>query len=238
MRAWWAALALLVCAPAAEARRGCGDHCPPIPLEFELSIGATAIAPEDHVFSGSGEPAGSDGKAIGPRMTLRSDGHALNLGRPVVALAQFHYAWLTPWHLYLGGSFGFFDGDSGRGGATVAGQTIGPGISGFQVGPELGTVVARGPLEIRAGVAFGYRSIEVPISSFVRVPCKGGTCAPQLSDDEFFFEPRVAAGLRWRAFLIGAYAGGDLMPGGGWSAGGFAAVTVPDWVKRAELHHE
>jgi hypothetical protein len=74
------------------------------------------------------------------------------------------------------------------------------------------------------------------VTSFAKVPCgKGGRCYPTLSDDEFFFEPRATVAVHLRSITVGAYAGGDLTGGMGWSAGGVVGIALPDWLARAQV---
>lgn len=229
-------VATLLFATAAGASCRFG-RCRPVPLLAELSVGALQLSLADRTFTGSGRPAGLDGNAIGPSMTLAADGRTLGAIKPVVSLWQVHYLWLTPWHLALGGVLGGVVGDTGRGGATVVdGQTIDSSLTGSLFGPEIDTVLAHGPLELRAGVTFGYRNLGMPITSFAKVSCgKGGRCYPTASDDQFFFEPRVSVGVDLGSVQIGGYAGGDLLPTSGWSAGGYLAVALPEWRSRAQV---
>lgn len=231
-----ATVVVLVPARPARASSRCRGRCGPAPILVELSIGATELHLTDRSFAGSGVPAGLDGRAIGPATTLRADGRTLGLRQPLVAQWQLHLLWLTPWHLAVGGLIGGTSGDAGGPLRRLDGQTVDPTIGGATVGPEIAAVFGHGPLELRAGFAFGYRSIELPVTSFVEVSCgKGGRCHPTVSDAEPFFEPRVAVGLHLGSIELGGYAGGDLGPGGGWSAGGFVALATPDWRSRAAL---
>jgi hypothetical protein len=239
VRGWCAALVLVWSTVAAASHHGCrGGKCPPAPLAAELTVGALQMSLSDRSFSGSGQPAGPDGTAIGPTQGLATDGRTLGLVKPVVTQWQLHYLWLTPWHLALGGLFGGIDGNADRAQPDkLGGQTIGSSISGLLVGPEIAVVVAHGPVELRAGIAGGYRSAGVPVTSFAKVPCgKGGRCYPTLGDDEFFLEPRATVAVHLRVVTIGAYAGGDLTGGMGWSAGGLVGLALPDWLARAEVH--
>lgn len=236
MRCWSIALVVLAAASSAHASSRCHGRCGPLPLLVELSLGAEQLSLADRTFIGSGEPAGLDGKAIAPSTTVRVDGRTLGVGKPLVASWQLHHLWLTPYHLAFGGILGGIAGDSGRGVTPVDGQSVGSSIGGITAGPEIAAVFAHGPFELRAGVALGYRSVQFPITSFVRVPCgKGGRCYPTASDAEFFFEPRASIGVNLGSVQLGAYAGGDLMATGGWSAGGFVALALPDWRARAEV---
>jgi hypothetical protein len=231
-------LAGLAVAGPAQATHRCRGRCGPAPLAAELTVGALQMSLGDRSFSGSGQPAGSDGTAIAPSLRLAADGRTLGLVAPVVVQWQIHYLWLTPWHLALGGTFGGIDGNADRAQPRLGGQTIGSSLSGIVIGPEVAVVVAHGPIELRAGVAAGYRSAGLPITSFVKVPCgKGGRCYPSISDDEFFLEPRATVAVHLRTITIGAYAGGDLTGGMGWSAGGLVGIALPDWLTRAEVLH-
>lgn len=209
-----------------------------VPLAAELTVGALQMQLSDRGFSGTGQPAGVDGKAIGPTVRLGADGRTLGLTAPVVVAWQLHYLWLTPWHLAFGGTFGGIDGSADGMQPRIGGQAIGGSLSGMLVGPEVAVVFAHGPLELRASIAGGYRSVGLPVTSFVKVSCgKGGYCYPTLDDDEFFLEPRATVAMHWKSFTIGAYAGGDLTGGMGWTAGGLIGIALPDWVERAQVPH-
>ena len=206
-----------------------------MPIAAEVTVGALQMSLSDRSFSGSGQPAGIDGQPLGPSLRLSGDGRALGIVAPVVVQWQVHYLWLTPWHLALGGTFGGVDGNADQAQPQrYGGQTLGSSLSGLIVGPEIAAVFAVGPLELRAGIAAGYRSVGLPVLSFAEVPCgKGGRCHPTLGDDEFFFEPRATVAVHLRSVTIGAYAGGNLTGGMGWSAGGLVGVALPDWRARA-----
>ncbi len=217
------------------ASQHCRGRCKPAPLAAEVQLGATQVSLADRVLSGSGVPAGLDGGGMTPTLRLSATGRTLGLDKPVVVSWQIHYLWLTPWHLALGGLIGGVDGDVGRV-ASLGGQSLGSTLQGLVIGPELAAVLARGPLEVRAGFAFGYRSVGLPVTSFAKVPCgKGGRCYPTISDDQAFFEPRVVVALHTGLLTFGAYAGGDLTGGGGWSTGGVVGIALPEWHARAQL---
>lgn len=237
MRGFVAALLVALTSAQAGASRHCRGRCGPAPLAAEVTVGALQMSLSDRSFSGSGRPAGVDGQPIAPSLRLTGDGRTLGVVTPVVVEWQAHYLWLTPWHLALGGTFGGVDGNADRAQPQrFGGQTLGGSLSGLVIGPEVAAVFAVGPLELRAGIAAGYRSIGLPVTSFAEVPCgKGGRCHPTLSDDEFFFEPRATVAVHLGAITIGAYAGGDLTGGMGWSAGGLAGIALPDWRARAAI---
>ena len=243
MRGWVVAAFVLAWSAGAKAThraRTChGQRCV-VPIAAELTVGALQMSLPDRSFSGSGQVAGPDGNPLGgagaPSLRLSADGRTLGLTAPVVVAWQVHYLWLTPWHLALGGTFGGLDGSADGVQAQLAGQRIGSSLSGMLVGPEVAAVLAHGPLELRGSIAAGYRSIGLPVTSFAKVPCgKGGRCYPALSDDEFFLEPRATVAIHLRSITIGAYAGGDLTGGMGWSAGGLLGLALPDWLARAEV---
>ncbi len=244
MRHWWLVVVVLgwsAMAGASHRGRPCvrrdGSRCV-VPLAAELSVGALQMQLSDRGFSGSGQPAGPDGKAVGPSLGLGADGRTLGLTAPVVTAWQLHYLWLTPWHVAFGGTFGGIDGSADGIAARVNGQSIGSSLSGVIVGPEIAVVFAHGPLELRGSIAGGYRSVGVPVTSFVKVSCgKGGFCYPTLGDDEFFLEPRATVAVHIKSFTIGAYAGGDLTGGMGWTAGGLVGLALPDWLERARVQH-
>lgn len=223
----------------AGASGRCRGRCLPTPLAAELTVGALQMSLSDRSFSGSGQPAGPDGKPVGPSLALGAAGRSLGLVQPVVVQWQVHYLWLTPWHLAFGGTFGGLDGSADRPQPErLGGQTLGSSLSGLMVGPEVAVVVAHGPVELRVGAAAGYRTIGLPVTSFAKVSCgKGGHCYPTLGDDEFFFEPRVTLAVHLRSITIGGYAGGDLTGGMGWSAGGLVGLALPDWIARAAVVH-
>ncbi|HEX9101128.1 MAG TPA: hypothetical protein VF997_02935 [Polyangia bacterium] len=224
-------------ANAEAAHHGCRGRCRPVPLAAEVSIGALQMTLGDRSFAGSGQPAGPDGKPLGPSLALAANGRTLGLEAPVVVQWQFHYLWLTPWHVALGGTFGGIEGNADRAQPSqLGGQTIGSSLAGLMIGPEVAAVAARGPVELRVGIAAGYRTAGVPVLSFAKVPCgKGGRCYPTLGDDEFFLEPRATIALRFRVTTIGVYAGGDLTGGMGWSAGALLGLALPEWSARAEV---
>ena len=240
MRGWWIAVVVVAWSAVAGAtRRGytChGQRCV-VPLAAEVTVGALQMQLSDRAFSGSGQPAGPDGKALGPSLRLGDDGRALGLTAPVVVAWQLHYLWLTPWHFAFGGTFGGLDGNADGAQPRLGGQSLGGSLTGALFGPELAVVFAHGPLELRGSIAAGYRTIGLPITSFVKVPCgKGGYCYPTLGDDEFFLEPRATVAVHFASSItVGAYAGGDLTGGMGWTAGGLVGIALPDWRARAEV---
>jgi len=105
-------------------------------------------------------------------------------------------------------------------------------LTGFYVGPELATVWSLKFFDLRAGVSLGYRSYSFPLDGFDPVPCgKNGTsrCRPAISSTGFFLRPVLALGGHTHGVSFGGYAGGDVMPGGGWSAGAYIGIESDTW---------
>ena len=233
---------MLVSLPAADAShrvrpRNCHGHDCIVPLAAELSVGALQLGLSDRSFSGSGQPV-TDGQPAGQPLTLSGDGRTLGLRAPVVAAYQFHFLWLMPWHVAFGGTVGGLAGNADGKQPRLDGQTLGNGLSGLIVGPEVAVVFAVGRLELRGSIAGGYRSVGLPVTSFAMVPCgKGGRCYPTVSDNEFFLEPRATVALHFGMVTVGAYAGGDLTGAMGWTAGGMVGLAFPDWRARAQVLH-
>jgi hypothetical protein len=232
MRGWLVVPLLVVAAPA-HAR-----HSGPQPLAASLEVGAAQLSLAGRVFGGSGHAANFDGSGepSPATTTLRVTGSQLAPGTIIVADIRLHVSFLLPGHVALGGVFGGVWGDLGRGLQRVDGAVIGSTVSGVVLGGELATAWAFGPLSLRAGFVVGYRSVDVPILSFALEPCgRGGRCYPSLGTNEVLVEPRVSVALTfYRGLGIGAYAGGDLAPGGGWSAGAMLSGHSDLWDARAQ----
>ncbi|HZS37333.1 MAG TPA: hypothetical protein VFF06_10915 [Polyangia bacterium] len=216
-----------LCAPARASHRGHGGPFPPI--RIDLTIGATQRATENQVFSGSGHYPGSSDS-----LSLAGYGRELGLSRPILTQVQLHMLYGLR-HFGFGVVMGGLWGNADHAPTRYAGL-IGGSLNGFEVGPELRTMWSHDWFEVSASLAGGYETLGVPIIAFEKVSCgKGGRCYPTASADRFFLEPRVTFTFHAGAFAFGGYGGGDVLPGGGFSAGGFLGVAPEAWRKRGEI---
>ena len=237
MRLWLAAGIVCALASTAQARgRKCHGDCPPFGWEGELDVGTQQLSLAHETFSNTFVPVDSQRHPL-PAETVRVTGRNIGADRPWLIVADIHYQYTFVPHLTVGPRLGFIGGDVGKtvqadGGVQVSGQ----GASGIIIGPELRGIFAFGPLELRGGVSFGYRELDLTVLNRWTY-CKGGICNAHVGDGAFFFEPRVSVAYNFRAVAVGGYFGGDVMPSGGISAGGFLAVRLGDWDALANAHH-
>ena len=222
-------LALLLTRPAAASRfRGRGR-----PLNTPISVLVTVGAQEARVsglrFSGT--------PTLGGRpIPVDLHGAQLGLGRPTLVDTALHIDGDFH-HVALGATFGLLLCGRTQGPAAMVANRSGS-LTGYYVGPELGTVWTVKNFDVRAGVALGYRSYEFPLTGFDPIRCgKNGAsvCEPSISASGFFLKPTLTMGGHYRAFSFGVYGGGDVMPGGGWSAGGYLGIENQLWHDKAAI---
>lgn len=229
----WAAIALsglfFSTSPAAASRFR-GRRGPSPPISVTLTVGAMETRTSSLRFTGTP-------RRYGQPETVSATGAQLGLTRPVVADVALHLDG-DAHHVAFGGVFGIMLG--GRGGTPMPGVPASRDgtLTGFYVGPELATVWSVRFFDVRAGVSLGYRSYSFPIIGFDTEPCgknQASRCAPSVTNTGFFLRPVLALGGHTHGVSFGAYAGGDVMPGGGWSAGTYVGIDSDTWRTQAAI---
>ena len=226
-------------APAQGRGRRCHGDCPPIGIEYEFSFGFADLSLANQTFSDSFTPLTHDHQTLPPE-TVTVRGRNIGAIRPRVLVGELHLSLMRLPHLSFGMVMGVLGGDLGKPveifGGSGAGAIVDPhSASGIAVGPEVQTVWSRGPFEARAGIAMGYREEDLPIINRL-VTCKGGLCPATASSAQFYLEPRITLAVNLpRVVSIGGYVGGDVMPTGGFVAGGFIALRLIDWDKLGDM---
>ena len=120
------------------------------------------------------------------------------------------------------------------------GEYFSTGLRGVEAGAELSTFWPFRWTELRVSLALGYRHFDIDTLGLQVSPCAYnryhqpvGTCGPVASSASFFVEPRVYLGLRLvPVFTFGGFAGGNVMPDGGWVAGAYVSASTPQWRPR------
>jgi hypothetical protein len=222
----------LVCAlitpAAARSGRQCNGNCPPVGIEYEFSLGVAQLSLARETFSNTITPLDGNHNPL-PTETIAVTGRNVGAVKPMAVVGELHVFLMHVPHLAFGGKFGMLGGSFGKQVETGTGALVdASNTSGFVFGPEARAVFARGPFEVRGGLSFGLRqeSFVVPNRS---VHCKGGVCPAAVNADQFFCEPRVAVAINLPVVSVGGYVGGDVMPTGGYVAGGFIALRLAQW---------
>jgi hypothetical protein len=221
----------IVCALASSAearsRRKCHGDCPPFGATIEVDMGTAQLSLADTWFSNTLPTAGG-------QHLFAVDGRNIGALHPNVFSIDLHETYMFVPHFALGIRIGALYGDLGKP-VLADGELVDPrGAAGMTIGPEWQTVWMFGPLELRGILGFGYRTIGLTVPGIL-VPCKGGLCPATLDADSFYLEPRVSLAFDFGGFTVGGYAGGDVMPTGGWVAGGFIAARIGDWERLANF---
>jgi hypothetical protein len=232
----------LVCALVSPAsawqRRTCNGRCPPVGpmgIEYEFSLGVAQLSLAHETFANTIIPLDANHAPL-PAETIAVTGRNVGAVRPLATVGELHVSLMHIAHLALGGKMGIIFGDFGKEVQTGTGALVNAGqTQGFLIGPEARYVLARGPFEINAGVSLGYRELWFDVPNRL-VRCKGGVCHAQVSDGQFFFEPRVAVAVNLSFVSLGGYVGGDVMPTGGYVAGGFIAFRLGQWNALTDIH--
>jgi hypothetical protein len=229
----------LVCALVAPAsawtRRPCNGKCAPFGIEYEFSFGVAQLALASQTFADTITPLDGNHNPL-PAESIAVTGRNVGAVKPLARVGELHVSLMHYAHLAFGGKLGLIYGDFGKAVETGSGAVVNASAAqGFVMGPEARYVFSRGPLEVKAGVSFGYRDLwfEVP-NRLVR--CKGGVCPAQVSSGQFFFEPRVAVAVNLSFISLGGYVGGDVMPTGGYVAGGFIDFHIGEWAALSDIH--
>jgi hypothetical protein len=212
-------LLLLSFGAAAEAHAGRRRSGPGLPLTAYFTLGVASIDPNRFLFDASVHKGGIPDRLSFP-------GRELGYARPTKTIDAAVHILGCIHHVVFGQVVGMlFDGR--RTSPLLTDDVPSSGtMGGYYTGPEVGTAWSRSNFDFRATASFGYRSYNVPLTGFDLVPCgKAGYCEPTLGNDGFFFRPVVTAGFHWRSVVGGAYAGGDVMPGGGWVAGAYFGIS-------------
>jgi hypothetical protein len=223
----------LVCAPRVEARgrhRQCRGDCPPIGLEYEFSFGVDQLSLARETFAGTITPLDGNGQP-GRAETIAVTGRNVGAVHPQALVGEVHIFRMDIPHLALGIKLGILGGDFGKAVETTSGAVVDAhSAHGMSFAPEARVIFSRGPVELRGGVSAGWRELWLDVPNRF-VHCKGGRCTASVSTDELFIEPRVSVAVNLPLVSIGGYAGGDIMPTGGWVAGGLVALRFAEWDK-------
>jgi hypothetical protein len=217
MRALAVALALAALARPAAAR-------PEYPaFHLEMTAGAVALSPADNLFTGSGHRPGG----VDETVTVR--GRQLGLAGPHPFNFGAHVLVEPVAHLAVGLTAGILTGS--RDAAAFSDSRFGTDLDGGYVGGEARFTWAWDWFEAHGGVSVGWRWLGVPIFEFAPDVCsRGGRCHPAARADFAFVEPRLTLFAKLRGFDVGGYVGGDVLPTGGWIAGGligFSSNVLP-----------
>jgi hypothetical protein len=200
-------------------------------MHFELGVGLVERSLGGDLFSAAGRtPAGVD-------QSLSVTGRALGVDKPRFLDATLHYMIEPISHLAVGLAIGGMF-DVGQAGVRGDPGWFGRARAGAHHAPQVGYVQAIGDhVELHAGIASGWERIGVPVVGFESHPCKGGRCYPTADVDRAFVELRATAIVNLRGFNLGAYAGGDVLPSGGFCAGGFVGFSSSSWPPRRRAKH-
>jgi hypothetical protein len=221
-------LTCALAAPAAARGRRCHGDCAPLGATVEVSLGVAELSLANQTFSDAFTPVDANHHPL-PAETVSVRGRNLGALHPCVLVYEAHPSFMWIPHFALGAKLGVLFGNLGKPVAASDGALVNPdGAVGLVVGPEAQTVFSHGPFELRGGLALGVREEWLAIPNRI-VRCKNGYCPANISAGQFFLEPRVSVAVSLGAFRIGAYAGDDVMPTGGWSTGGFMALRIGDW---------
>lgn len=217
--------ALLIAAtPAHASHRGGSGGKEPLEL-WRLEFGATQLNLGNASFDGSGHYAG------GAPAHFNGTGSQIGALHPWMFTFGVHPTVMFMHHVTFGGLFeiGAGQSDGVQDGAARAAR-IGDSLTMIRGGADIGTVWAFGPVELRATVGAGVRSVSAPILSFEPTPCKGGRCYPTAAAVQPYLSPRIAIDIVGaHMFTLGAYVGVDVIPDLAVSAGAFFAIHLPGW---------
>jgi hypothetical protein len=221
-------MAALLAGPSSASRR----HGTPLktPISVLLTVGAQEARVAGLRFSGTPRLNGT------PLPPIDLHGNQIGLSRPVLLDTALHIDGDFH-HVALGATFGLLSCGRTAGLVTQPADRTGS-LSGFYFGPEVATVWSIRNFDVRAGMALGYRGYSFPLTGFDWVPCgKNGAsrCQPSISTDGFFLRPTLSMGGHYRSVSFGVYGGGDVMPGGGWSAGTYIGIENQMWRDRAAI---
>lgn len=223
------AVALAFASPAHATGRTTGDG-PALEL-WSIELGAAQVHTASAPFDGSGHYAdGSQGRFTGT-------GRQIGALSPWFVTYGVHPMAMVTRHVALGVLFEMGSGGAdGPRDAYATQARISSSLSFLRVGGDLTTVWGAGPFELRVGVGAGARVVSAPILSFEPTPCKGGRCYPTASEAQLYVQPRVSVSyVASRMFTAGVYAGVDVLPDFGFSAGAFLAVHLPSWSRDSQV---
>jgi hypothetical protein len=193
----------------------------------DVSAGASVAALGGAVFSAAGSAGGRS-------ETVAVHGASIGLDHVELATVGVHFLVGVAPHVAIGVSGAVLWSNGVLGGGIGASQ-LGGDLSGLAAGPELSTLWHFKRLELRGSVAFGGRTLWLPAVGLDSVSCGSrkfpwARCDVRASTSALFLEPRLGVGILLLPVLsFGAYAGGNVMPSGGWSAGAFVAGSTSGW---------
>jgi hypothetical protein len=186
------------------------------------------------VASLSTSPFSATGTAAGRSATVAVDGAAIGLAHVELTSVGMHLQFGLAPHVALGVTVSALWRNVELGGS-VAASAFSGAMSGVAAGPELSSLWHFKWIEVRGSLAFGDRTLWLPVVGLDSVSCDSRKypwihCNPKASNSDFFVEPRLTVGfLPIPVLSLGAYVGGDVMPSGGWSAGAFVAASTSGW---------
>jgi hypothetical protein len=186
------------------------------------------------VASLGSSPFSASGSSGGRSTAVAVDGAAIGLDRAQLTSVGMHLQFGLAPHVALGVTVSALWRNVELGGG-VAASEFGSSMSGVAAGPELSTLWHFKWIELRGSLAFGDRTLWLPVVALDSVSCNSRNypwfrCDVKASSSNFFLEPRLTVGfLPIPVLSFGAYVGGDVMPSGGWSAGAFVAASTSGW---------
>jgi hypothetical protein len=225
-RAVGIAATALVC--AATAARGDG-----FAFRGELTAGVANVRLGGDTFAASGTASGK------PTLVSES-GQAIGLDRVELVSFAAHLQFGFAPHVAAGVVLGGLTRQVALGDGTAA-ESFAGNLSALQLGVETSTFWRARFVEARVSLAFGARTVWLPVDGLDTTTCPGKASQPYLrcirhavvSDP--FVEPRLTLGIMPVSFFsFGGYVGGDVLTTGGWTAGAYVAFGTPGWsgVKR------
>jgi hypothetical protein len=201
---------------------------------WRADVSATQLNTSNATFEGWGtHPDNTPGH-------FSATGHQIGAAHPWVFAFGLHPT-AMPWrHITLGASFEMGGGASDGPQDPVARDArIGTNLTFLRAGADAGTVWAIGPVELRASLGVGVRTLSAPILAFQPSPCKGGRCFPPATALEGYLQPRVTIAVdTGYMFTLGIFAGVDVLPDLSPTVGAFLGAHLPGWNRRAQIGPE
>lgn len=224
-------------APPARPRVGVGRPLYDGGGELSIAFGRATVGVGDTPLRGSGTSTAS-----GARQSFDATGRDAGFLHPQLWTFEMSGGYTrrfveTGLRVQVG-----FDGDADARPArwNAAADVAGGAMWLYGFGAELYGVLPSKPATIRLGAVGGVRVEQVPLRGFEPTTChskgKSYPCWEQATGAAPFFEPRVAIDLTGSSdatgVALGGFAGVDLVPAWGWTAGVSVTVRLAHWRQR------